>query len=154
MPVLAPITRVISSLHFALAGSKSFQSNSWKKNLRGWKARVYETIWYKNLRRNHTILNDIDSTSCFQGNNLHPRVTGFMHAFRYIFFSFWLISSISPVQELRTIIPLNRDPSRVLGMRARLFAWSRAFMPYVECTMQNWIWVPGNSPKNATRCHS
>ena len=44
------------------------------------------------LWENYANLNDIDSnrfpTRSFQGHNLHNRVTGFVHAFSFIFFPF------------------------------------------------------------------
>ena len=44
---------------------------------------------------NHANLNDLDSkrssSRSFHGPNLHPRVTGFVHAFSFIFFSLQII---------------------------------------------------------------
>ena len=62
-----------------------------KKKLNRWKvSSVWNNLIY-NLWENDANLNDIDSkhssSHSFQGNNLHPWVMGFMHAFSFNFFS-------------------------------------------------------------------
>ena len=93
MPVTALITHIISFAHSAFCCSWKqgiFKSNTQKKIDRKKVSSVQNNLIH-NLWENQANLNSIDSkhsSSCsFQGHNLHPWVTGFVHAFSFIFFS-------------------------------------------------------------------
>ena len=124
------------------------------ENLIGRMSRAYHrnNLMYS-LWKNPALLNNIDSkrfsSRCFQSHNLHPQVTGFVHASRYIFFSlryfFFNSSNLEGIicspklcnkniahrarsrakdhpTSLLLVLRLKNSTGRVLGMRTCLFA--------------------------------
>ena len=66
---------------------------------------MYVCITYiYNLWQNYALLNDIDSKRIFKGHNLHPRETGFVHAFSHIFT--WSIEKQHRVLGMRALVRL------------------------------------------------
>ena len=88
-----------STSNFSYASFHGTFSGSWRQGV--FKVTIQDLDRYKvwsignnlidNLCKSHVILIDVhskrSSTRCFQGHDLHHQVTGFAHAFSFIFFS-------------------------------------------------------------------
>ena len=151
-------TRFISRYIFRELEARGFQSNNSRNNL------------IDNLCEINVILIDVhskrSSTRCFQGHDLHHQVTGFAHAFSFIFFSLrlffqflqfkganfytkimqWKIEVTVLFWEPKSIFqrlfklhgPFIEKQYRALEIRARLFAWLRDFARSTGCPVQYW----------------
>ena len=109
-----------------------------------WKLFIYISNYYHSKR---------SSRRCFQGNNFHHQVTGFVHVFSYVFFFFffafdnflnfsklkgkictekimqWKIEVAPLIQELKSIVPVCMvhllKSNTVFSECVRLLAWLR-----------------------------
>ena len=163
-------TRFISRYIFRELEARGFQSNNSRKDLDRYKVWSIGNNLIDNLCKSHVILIDVhskrSSTRCFQGHDLHHQVTGFAHAFSFIFFSLrlffqflqfkganfytkimqWKIEVTVLFWEPKSIFqrllklhgPFIEKQYHVLGIRARLFAWLRDFARRTGYPVQYW----------------
>ena len=163
-------TRFISRYIFRELEARGFQSNNSRKDVDRYNVWSIGNNLIDNLCKSHIILIDVhskrSSTRCFQGHDLHHQVTGFAHAFSFIFFSLRLffqflqfkganfytkimqrrievtVLFLEPKSIFQRLFKLHgpfiEKQYHVLGIRARLFAWLRDFARSTGCPVQYW----------------